>query len=67
MKKWLATVKVEIWDDYNKTNQEMSVQVLVEAETYGKASIAADKYVCSRFLRNIGPIIELTDDKSKER
>lgn len=67
MKKWLATVKVEIWDDYNKTNQEMSIQVLVNATNYGEASITADKYVCSHFLRNIGPIIELTDDKSKER
>lgn len=67
MKKWLATVKIEIWDDYNKTNQEMSVQVLVNATNYGEASITADKYVCNHFLRNIGPIIELTDDKSKER
>lgn len=61
MKKWLANVKIEVWDDYNNINKTMSVQVLVEASTYGKASMTADKYVLNHLLRNIGPIVELTN------
>lgn len=64
MKKWLATVEIEIWDNYNKISQKMTVQVLVNAINYGEASIAADKYVCDHFIRSIGPIIELTDGKN---
>lgn len=59
MKKWLANVKVELWDEYNNEPKEMTIQVLVKAETYGKASMAADKYILNNLIRNIGPIKEL--------
>lgn len=59
MDKWLATVQVEIYDNYNKDFKELTLQVLVKAETYGKASIAADKYIRNNLIRKIGPIEQL--------
>ena len=59
MNKWLATVQVEVYDNHNKDFKELTFQVLVEAETYGKASIAADKYVLDNLIRKIGPIEQL--------
>lgn len=63
MKKWLTNVKVEVWDDYNNINKTMSIQVLVKASTYGKASIASDDYILNHLIRNIGPIVELKDEE----
>lgn len=59
MNEWLATVRVEIWDDYNKEMKDLMLQIKVKAETYGKASIAADKYVRNHITRVIGPIKQL--------
>lgn len=59
MNKWLATVQVEVYDEHNKDFKKLTLQVLVEAETYGKASIAADKYVLNHLVRKIGPIEQL--------
>ena len=59
MNEWLATVRVEIWDDYNEEMKDLTLQVKVKAETYGKASMAADKYICKNITREIGPIKQL--------